>query len=136
MRVDRLTTKSREAVQEAQSLAAKKGNPELLPEHVVLALLAQRDGVTTPMLQKAGADLEGLQRALEAHVAQLPRVQGGSEPGLSRRTLSMLNHAEEEAKALGDSYVSVEHMLLALLRHDKDAASIFERARVRPDALQ
>jgi ATP-dependent Clp protease ATP-binding subunit ClpB len=136
MRVDRLTTKSREAIQEAQSLAAKKGNPELLPEHVVLALLAQRDGVTTPMLQKAGADLEALQRALDAHIAQLPRVQGGSEPGLSRRTLAMLTHAETEAKTLGDSFVSVEHMLLALLRNDKDAASIFERARVRPDALQ
>ncbi|MFI5297058.1 MAG: ATP-dependent chaperone ClpB [Polyangiales bacterium] len=136
MRVDRLTTKSREALQEAQSLAAKVGNPELLPEHVVRALLDQRDGLTRPMLQKAGADLEALSGAIDAHLAQLPRTQGGSEPGLARRTLAMLNHAEEEAKKLGDSYVSIEHLFLALLRHDKDAAAVLERARVRPDAFQ
>jgi ATP-dependent Clp protease ATP-binding subunit ClpB len=136
MRVDRLTTKSREALQEAQSLASKAGNPELIPEHIVRALLDQRDGVTRPMLQKAGADLDALSTAIDAHLAKLPRTQGGSEPGLSRRTLAMLNHAEEEAKKLGDSYVSVEHLLLALLRHDKDAAAILERARVRPDAFQ
>ncbi len=135
MRIDRLTTKSREALQEAQSLASRRGNPEILPEHVVSALLTQEGGVARPMLQKAGADLEALEAAIQKHLDALPRQQGGSEPGLSRRTLAMINHAEDHAKQMKDDFVSVEHLLLALLRDDKDAASLFERARVRPDAF-
>jgi len=136
MRMDKLTTKSREAIQEAQSLASRRGHPEILPEHVVAALLAQDGGVARPMLQKAGADLEALERAIAEHLDKLPTLQGGSEPGLSRRTLHMLNKAEDHAKSMKDDFVSVEHLLIALLKDDKDAAALFERARVRPDAFQ
>jgi len=135
MRVERLTTKSREALSEAQSQAARRGNPEILPEHVLKVLLDQEGGVARPMLQKAGADLTALERAIDAHLDALPRVQGGSEPSLGRRTLALLNNAEDEAKKLGDQYVSVEHVLLAMVRSDKDMSGHFERARVRPDAL-
>ncbi len=133
MRTDRLTTKSREAIQEAQSLAAKRGNPEIIPEHVLRVLLDQDGGVARPMLQKAGADVSALERSIDQHLAGLPKQSGGSEPGLSRRTLAMLNHAEDEAKTLKDSYVSVEHLLLALMRHDKDASGHF--GRVKADGL-
>ncbi len=136
MRIDRLTTKSREALQEAQSLAARRGHPEVLPEHVLAALLTQEGGVARPMLQKAGGDLDALQKAIEAHLDKLPRQQGGSEPGLGRRTLAMLNHAEDEAKKLDDDFVSVEHLVLAVLKHDKDASGLFERSRLRPDAFE
>jgi ATP-dependent Clp protease ATP-binding subunit ClpB len=132
MRMDRLTTKSREAIAEAQSLAARRGNPEIIPEHVLMVLLGQEGGVARPMLQKAGADLAVLERSVEAHLNGLPRAQGGSEPGLSRRTLAMLNTAEDEAKSLKDSYVSVEHLLLAIFK-DKDSAGHFEKAHVRRD---
>ena len=135
MRIDRLTTKSREAIQEAQSLAGKRGNPEIIPEHVLRALLDQEGGVARPMLQKAGADLGALERSIDQHLAGLPKQSGGSEPSISRRTLAMFNAAEDEAKALKDSYVSVEHLLLALMKHDKDAAGHFEKARVKPDAF-
>jgi ATP-dependent Clp protease ATP-binding subunit ClpB len=136
MRIDRLTTKSREAIQEAQGLAARRGHPEILPEHVVAALLGQDGGVARPMLKKAGADLDALERAIGDHLDKLPKLEGGSEPGLSRRTLHMLNKAEDHAKSMKDDFVSVEHLLVALLRDDKDAAALFERARVRPDAFQ
>jgi ATP-dependent Clp protease ATP-binding subunit ClpB len=135
MRYDRLTTKSREAIQEAQGLAARRGHPEILPEHVVAALLGQDGGVARPMLQKAGADLDALDRALAEHLDKLPKLQGGSEPGLGRRTLNMINKAEDHAKSMKDDFVSVEHLLIALLKDDKDSAALFERARVRPDAF-
>jgi ATP-dependent Clp protease ATP-binding subunit ClpB len=135
MRIDRMTTKTREAIQAAQGLAARRGNPEILPEHVVAALLSQEGGAARPMLQKAGADLEALERAVSAHLDGLPRQSGGSEPGLGRRTLAMLNKAEDHAKSMKDDFISVEHLLVALLRDDKDAAALFERARVRPDAF-
>jgi ATP-dependent Clp protease ATP-binding subunit ClpB len=136
MRIDRLTTKSRDAIQEAQGLAARRGNPEILPEHLMTVLLGQEGGVARPMLQKAGADLDALTKALEEHLGKLPRQQGGSEPGMGRRTLAMLNHAEDEAKKLKDDYVSVEHLILGLLKHDKDAAGLFEKCRLRPDAFE
>ncbi len=136
MRIDRLTTKSKEALQAAQGLAARRGNPEVLPEHVVAALLAQEGGVARPMLQKAGANLEALEEALAAKVEGLPKMDGGSEPSLGRRTLAMVHAAEDQAKAMKDEYVSAEHLLLALLASDKDAASMFERSGVRPDALR
>ncbi|MGZ3475799.1 MAG: ATP-dependent chaperone ClpB [Polyangiales bacterium] len=136
MRIDRMTTKTREAIQAAQGLAARRGNPEILPEHLLAVLLDQEGGVARPMLQKAGADIEALERAIAQHLDSLPRLQGGSEPGLGRRTLAVLNKAEDHAKAMKDDFVSVEHVLLAMLRDDKDAASLFERARVRPDAFQ
>ncbi len=133
MRIDRLTTKSREAIQEAQSDAARRGNPEILPEHVVAAMLAQEGGVLRPMLQKSGADVAALEKAVAAHLDGLPRQSGGSEPSLGRRVIAMLNAAEDEAKAQKDDFVSVEHLLLALLRKDKDAAALLERCRVKPD---
>src|SRR5262245_36144545 len=133
MRIERLTNKTREAISAAQSLAARRGNPEILPEHVLLVMLEQEGGVARPMLEKAGGELDALQRAVAQHLDGLPRLQGGSEPGLGRRTLAMLNKAEDHAKSMKDDFVSVEHVLLALLRDDKDAAALFERARVRPD---
>ena len=97
MRLDRLTTKSREAIQEAQSIASRRGNPDILPEHVLRALLDQEGGVVRPMIEKAGADVAALERSIDAHLQSLPRVSGGSEPGLGRRTQQMFTKAEDEA---------------------------------------
>src|ERR1700729_4266644 len=100
MRPDRLTTKSQEAVREALARASRNGNPELTPEHLLLAMLAQEGGVAHALVQKAGGNLEELSSALEAKVSGLPRVSGGAEPGLARRTLEAFRKAEDEAKAL------------------------------------
>src|SRR5580700_1106931 len=109
MRPDRLTTKSQEAVREALDTTGRRGNPELTPEALLLAMLAQEGGVARPLLQKAGADVAPLERALTSKVESLPRVTGGAEPSLGRRTLESLRKAEDEAKALKDDFVSVEH---------------------------
>jgi ATP-dependent Clp protease ATP-binding subunit ClpB len=128
MRPDRLTTKSQEAVREALDRAGRSGNPELTPEHLLLAMLAQDAGVAHALLQKAGGDVAALTQALEAKVSALPRVTGGAEPGLARRTLEVFRKAEDEAKALKDDFVSVEHFVLAMARYDRDIQASLERS--------
>jgi ATP-dependent Clp protease ATP-binding subunit ClpB len=122
-----MTTKSREAFQEGLARASRFGNPELQPEHLLSAMLEQEGGVAGPLLQKAGADASALRSAVAAKVAGLPRVTGGAEPSLSRRTLEVIRRAEDEAKQLKDDFVSVEHYVLAMARHDRDMMALFEQ---------
>ena len=128
MRPDRMTTKSQEAFREAIEQASRKGNPELQPEHLLGAALLQDGGVAGPVLQKAGGAGEALTAALLARSAGLPRVSGGNEPGLSRRMLEVVRKADDEAKALKDDFVSVEHYVLAMARHDREIQGLLERA--------
>ncbi len=122
-----MTTKSREAFQEGLARASRFGNPELQPEHLLSAMLEQEGGVASPLLQKAGADAAALRGAVAVKVAGLPRVTGGAEPTLSRRTLEVIRRADDEAKQLKDEYVSVEHYVLAMARHDRDMMALFEQ---------
>jgi ATP-dependent Clp protease ATP-binding subunit ClpB len=128
MRPDRMTTKSREAFQDAIARASRFGNPELQPEHLLAAMIEQEGGVGGPLLQKAGADVSALRAAVARKVEGLPRVTGGAEPGLSRRTLEVIRRADDEAKQLKDEYVSVEHYLLAMARHDREVKALFEQS--------
>ena len=87
MRLDRLTTKTREALLSGQTDATKRGNPELYPEHVVIALLEQSGGVAPAIVQKAGLDPRALRDELAKKLEGMPRVSGSTtEPALSRRT--------------------------------------------------
>ena len=113
MRLDRLTTKTREALVAAQQNATNRGNPEVYPEHLVLELLAQADGLAPAILKKANADLQGLIRALGAVLDRMPKVAGGSEPGIARRLRDVLASAWKETESLKDEYTSAEHVLLA-----------------------
>jgi ATP-dependent Clp protease ATP-binding subunit ClpB len=121
-----MTTKSREVFQAAIERASRFGNPELQPEHLLSAMLEQEGGVAAPLLQKAGAQIAALRDSVERKVEGLPRVSGGAEPGLSRRTLEVLRRADDEAKQLKDEYVSVEHYLLAMVRHDREVRALLE----------
>ncbi len=127
MRPDRMTTKSREAFQAAIDAASRAGNPELAPEHLLAAFLAQEGGVGGPVLQKAGVDIEALATAVDAKLEGFPRVSGGAQPGMSRRTLEVIRRAEDEAKQLKDDFISVEHYILAMARHDRDIQGLLER---------
>ncbi|HXN32874.1 MAG TPA: ATP-dependent chaperone ClpB [Polyangiaceae bacterium] len=126
MRPDRMTTKSREAFQDALDRASRFGNPELSPEHLLMSMLEQEGGVAGPLLQKAGADVSALREGLARKVQGLPRVTGGAEPGLSRRTLEVIRRADDEAKQLKDEYISVEHYLLAMAKHDREVGALFQ----------
>jgi ATP-dependent Clp protease ATP-binding subunit ClpB len=127
MRIDRMTNKAQEAVREAAELAARFGNPELLPEHLVKAILEQDGGVGAPLVQKAGADPGTLARRIDARIEGFPKVSGGAEPNLGRRGLEVLRKAEDEAKALKDDFISTEHLLLAAAKADRETQAELER---------
>ncbi len=122
MRLDKFTVKAQEAIQAAQSLADQHGHQAVEPEHVLVALLQQREGVVGPLLAKLGARPETIQSALEAEIGKLPSVRGGSGQYLSERTRVMLEHAQKEAERLKDEYVSTEHLLVAAAQ-DRDGAA-------------
>ncbi len=115
MRLDKLTQKSQEALQEAQTRAVAAGHPELLPEHLLSALLEQEGGIVPSLLGKAGVDGERLTSLLGKELDRLPRVQGGADAVLSRRLRKVIDEAESVAKEQKDEYVSTEHLLLGIL---------------------
>ena len=127
MRMERFTTKSREALAASQSEAVRRGNPELTPEHLMVALLQQEGGVVSALIQKAGSDPRAALSEFERAVDKLPRVSGGAEPSISRRLNNVLQKCEDETKALKDEFTSVEHMVLAMLKHDRDVAGVLKR---------
>jgi ATP-dependent Clp protease ATP-binding subunit ClpB len=116
---NRLTQKSQEALHDAQTKALRFGHTEVDSEHLLLALLDQAEGIVPPLLAQAGADPGRLHKALEAELDRRPRVSGpGVAPGQVAVTQSLsrvLDDAEQEASRLKDEYVSVEHLVLALL---------------------
>ena len=110
---DRLTVKSGEAFNEAVSAAGRAGNPVVYDLHLLLALLAQDEGIVVPVLQKLGVSVTALRAKAEAEIARYPK-QSDAQPNLSRELSQIFDRAEKEAKSLGDEYVSTEHLLLAL----------------------
>jgi ATP-dependent Clp protease ATP-binding subunit ClpB len=113
---DKFTVKSQEAIQAAQGLAAENGNPEVLPLHLMAALLEDKEGVVLPVLEKLGVGVQQLTSNVMAAIEKLPKVQGGSaqQPGLGNALTKVLDQAFKEADNFKDDYVSTEHLLLAL----------------------
>ena len=114
-----LTQKSQEALHDAQTKALRFGHTEVDVEHLLLALLDQAEGIVPRLLSQAGADPDRLRKALEAELARHPRVSGpGVNPGqisITQRLALLLDTAEQEANRLKDEYVSVEHLIIAML---------------------
>ncbi|MBM4363491.1 MAG: AAA family ATPase, partial [Deltaproteobacteria bacterium] len=135
MRPDRLTNKSQEAVRAAVDRASRAGHPELVPEHLLVAILEQQGGVGAALVERAGAQPGALRRELESRLEGLPKVSGGAEPGLGRRAGALFQKAEDEAKALKDDFISVEHFVLAGAKHDKDLQASFDRLGLAYDKL-
>jgi ATP-dependent Clp protease ATP-binding subunit ClpB len=111
---DRFTVKSQEAVQAAASHAGENGNPEVLPLHLMAALLEDREGVVIPVLEKVGVPVEQMLSGVNAAIAKLPKVSGGGQPGMSAAMNKVLEQAFKEAENFKDEYCSTEHLLLAL----------------------
>jgi ATP-dependent Clp protease ATP-binding subunit ClpB len=135
MRTDRLTSKSQQALQDALSNAIRSGHPELQPEHLLSAVLAQPDSTGTLLLERASGNAEQLLKALNDRLEKLPQVSGGGEPRLNARTLALMQGAEDEAKKLKDDFVSVELFILASARVDKEIKLILERQGVTYERL-
>ena len=136
MNLDRYTVKSQEALDRAQRLARERGNPELSPEHLLAAMLAEPEGTIAAVLQKLGVPRERLAAEIEQALARMPRVQGGTL-GLSEALRQALEAAEGEAARLKDEYVSVEHLLMALAAPGRAdaAAKALAKAGVTSEVL-
>ncbi len=116
MQPDRFTVKAQEAVADTLQLASRLGNPEAAPPHLLIALLAQDEGLALPILQRVGADPASIRSRAEAAVQQLPRVsgEGTTEAQPSAALRKALQDAEGEMRRKGDQYISTDHFLLAL----------------------
>jgi ATP-dependent Clp protease ATP-binding subunit ClpB len=124
MNLNRYTEKAQEAVIGAQQLGERSGHPEVAPEHLLLALVAQRDGIVPALLGKMNVDPGAFGPKVQGLVDRLPRVSGGAQPGVSSRLRRLLGAAEQEAEQLKDEFVSTEHLFLALASEGGKAASV------------
>ena len=114
MQIDRFTVKAQEALGGAQQLAVERGNPQVETEHLLAALLDQEAGLTIPILERLGANHQGLRTELQAQIARLSTIQGASQMGLSPHLRDALEAAQSAADQMKDAYVSTEHVLMAL----------------------
>ncbi|MBC6457597.1 ATP-dependent chaperone ClpB [Actinomadura sp. HBU206391] len=134
----KLTQRSQEAVSAAVRRAATKGNPQVEPVHLLVALLGQADGIAGPLLEAVGADGRALRRQAEEALAALPKAAGSTvgAPQYSRPWLVAINTAANRAKQLEDEYVSTEHLLVGLADNERDTAgALLRKAGATPKAL-
>src|SRR5678815_1453501 len=137
MNLNRYTEKAQEAIVAAQQVADRSGHAEMLPEHLLQALIEQSDGIVPAVLGKMNVDVAGLGAAVHALVDRLPRVQGGSQPGPSARLRKIFTAAEQEAERLKDEFTSTEHLFLAIASESgrSAAAELLKSRGVTKDAI-
>src|ERR1041385_3192561 len=110
---ERLTVKATELFNAALDLARTNGNPQIHDLHLLSALLDQDEGIVVPIIQKLGANVSSMREAIKREIGRYPK-QTDANPTLSRELNQVFDRADDEAKKLGDEYVSTEHLLLAL----------------------
>ncbi len=134
MRIERFTTRAREAIVDAQALAERDGNPQLEAAHLALVVVEQADGVVPAVLERMGIGQASVADALRAELAKLPKVQGeAAQLTLGNEARRVLSDAHPIAERMHDDYVSTEHLLLAILDvGDSSAARAFAAAGATP----
>ena len=131
------TTKSQEALSAAVKDAVERGNSQVEPAHILFALLSQPDSIASALLEHLGADALAVQSEAKTLLATLPSISGTNQaqPSLSRAGLQLVNNAEKEMSALGDQYVSTEHLLIAAAADTGEAGRLLVRNGVSRDGL-
>ena len=135
MNLQKFTIKAQEAVQEAVLCAQRQGQQAIEPEHLLSSILKVGEQVTQFIFQKLGVSQKAVSQALEAQIGSLPHVQGG-EPYLSRTTNDVVLKAEELAHKAGDEYITLEHILQALLKVNSTAGKILKDAGVTEKEME
>ena len=138
MRFDKFTLKAQEVIQASQQLAERFGHQQIEPEHLVMAILEQRDGVVPPLLGKIGANQNQLIRSFQSALEKLPKVSGAGygQAYLSQHAKGVLDRAFSEAKQVKDEFVSLEHILLAVTDEKKgEAARLLGSAGITRDTI-
>ncbi len=137
MNLERLTTKSSEAVNSALSIATSSGAPFVEPLHLLAALLDQSEGLAGPLLAAVGSSVGALRPQVVQTLAQQPRASGTSvaAPQLSRALVEVIEDAEAQATKLGDDYVSTEHLMVGLAAQGGEASTLLKGAGATPKSL-
>src|SRR5882724_13105934 len=136
MRLEKLTTKSQEALQQAQGLADKRNHQAVDVEHLLFALLGQKEGVVLSLLQKLRMPLARLTERLQQALDRLPQVTGATgQSYITPRLKKVIESAESEAESLKDEYVSAEHLLLAMVQDSGEAGKFFKEQGVTRDKI-
>jgi ATP-dependent Clp protease ATP-binding subunit ClpB len=137
MNIDIYSDRAKQAIQSAQSLALARRHQQLGPEHLLKVLLEEKDGLARALIQSAGGRPDSVDQAVEALLAKLPKVEGGSgqlymKPDMAR----VFAKAEEDAKAAGDAFVTTERLLIAIAKEGGDAAAALAGAGVTPAGIE
>ncbi len=135
MDFERYTERARAAVQGAQTSALASGHPQILPEHLVKAMFADRDKLALNLIRAAGGDADLAQQNIDKLLDALPKSTGGSQPGLSQDLARLFQLAEEDAKKAGDDYVTTERLLLSATKTKGKAADALNAAGATTNAL-
>jgi ATP-dependent Clp protease ATP-binding subunit ClpB len=122
MRIDRFTSKMQEGLQEGQTLASQMQHQEVTPEHLLLTLLRQPDGLARPLLEKLNVRVPEVEAQLEQALARRPKISGAAQQYISADLRNVLNQAETEMSRLKDEYLSLEHFMMALIDPPKTPA--------------
>src|SRR5215470_15121035 len=137
IRWDKFTIKAQDAIHQSTEIASRHGNPELLPIHILAALVQDKEGIVGPVLGKLGANPATVEANALESVERLPKVSGeGVQPQLSTTTQKVLDQAFKEAEKFKDEYVSTEHLLLAMAQDKKsEAGKVLASAGATYDAI-
>ena len=136
MRLDKLTVKSQEALQQAQSLAERRNHQAIDVEHLLFALLGQKEGVVLSLLQKLGVPVTALTDRLQKALDRIPQVTGATgQVFITPRLKRIIEGAEAEAEALKDEYVSTEHLLLSMVQDNGEAGKILKELGASRDKI-
>ena len=138
MNIDRYTQKAQEALQQASKIAQSKGQPQVDLEHLLSSLLAQDPGLALSILRKSNINTDALRKRCDQEIDRLPKVSGSNQDGniyLAGRLNTILKQSEEEAKNFKDDYISIEHILLALLEDKASIGKLFKEFGITRDLL-
>ncbi len=135
--IDKMTRKSQEAMQKAATLAENQQNPQVEPEHLLIELIKQQEGIVPRLIEKTGVSPVVVLNALNSRMGKFPQASGSTKIYASPRLESIFKASEKEARARGDSYISTEHFLIAALKNDdSDLRSVFNKTGVKLDSIE
>ncbi len=121
--LEKMTRKSQEAMQAAATMTERRGNPSVEPEHLLLALIQQSEGIVPRLLEKTAINTKNLITDLESKIERFPKVQGATSKAVaSQKLVKIFEGAESQATAMGDTYISTEHFLLTMLKSGEPEA--------------
>jgi ATP-dependent Clp protease ATP-binding subunit ClpB len=135
MNLEKFTDRAKGFLQSAQTVALRMNHQRIAPVHLLKALLEDEQGMAAGLMARAGGSAEAAVREVDELLAKVPVVSGSGAPALDGETIRLLDQAEQIAQKAGDSYVTVERMLLALVLSNTDAGKALKDAGLKADAL-